>query len=114
MITKSIQSALLAGLVAFCGFAAAQTPATAKGDNTDAKTKPAATAAASDKTRAEVKADAKATPVAKAGEGKDVAKTEMKPEAKATKAEKKAARAKVKANVATAKKTGEGADVGKK
>ncbi|MES2976412.1 MAG: hypothetical protein V4757_22530 [Pseudomonadota bacterium] len=103
-------SILLAGLLALGGFANAQTPLT-KGDGTDNKVKAAATApAVSDTTRADVKADAKASnkalPVNKSGEAADLSpKPSVAGEAKT--------RADVKADAKLPLKTGEGVDKGK-
>ena len=104
-------SVLLASLLAVGGFASAQT--LSKGDGTDNKVKAEAAATAgtamSDKARADVKAEAradnKAMPKNKTGEGADLAaKTYPAGDAKA--------RADVKAEAKAPLKTGEGADKG--
>lgn len=109
--TKLHTSLLLAGLMAFGGYASAQTPL-AKGDGTDNAVKATQTtgAATSDKTRADVKADAKAenkgTPVNKTGESASLPpKPSMAGEANT--------RADVKAGANMPVKTGEGAEKGK-
>ena len=108
--TKIRTPLLLASLLAFGGFAAAQVPLT-KGDGTDNKVKAAATVnAGSDTTRADVKADAKAAnkalPVNKSGEAADLSpKPSMAGHAKT--------RADVKADAKMPVKTGEGVDKGK-
>lgn len=109
--TKFHTSLLLAGLMAFGGYASAQTPL-AKGDGTDNAIKANQTtgAAASDKTRADVKADAKAEnkgmPVNKTGESASLPpKPSMAGEANT--------RADVKAGAKMPVNTGEGAEKGK-
>lgn len=110
--TKLHTSILLAGLLALGGYASAQTPL-AMGDGTDNTVKANQTtgAAVSDKTRADVKADAKAGnrafPVNKSGEAADLA-------GKPVPAGEANTRADVKATAAAAPvKTGEGAEKGK-
>ena len=111
MNTKNLRtSVLLASLLAVGGFASAQTTGTAKGDGTDNKVKAEAMATTgSDKTRADVKAEAKADnksmPKNKSGEGADLA-------GKPNPAGDVKARADVKADAKMPLNTGEGADKG--
>ncbi len=113
MSNKTLRtSILLASLLAVGGFASAQsTPP--KGDGTDNKVKAEAATtmkASSDKTRADVKAEAKADnkamPKNKSGEGADVA-------GKPNPAGEMKTRADVKADAKAPLATGEGADKGK-
>ncbi|MES2976532.1 MAG: hypothetical protein V4757_23165 [Pseudomonadota bacterium] len=108
-------SVLIAGLLAFSGFAAAQVPAKGAADNTDSKLKAAAPAAGtSGMARADVKAEAKTGMNAKTGEGTDIAATKAVKKPTKKKAAKTRAAVKAETKAGAKVKTAEGTDLGKK